>query len=175
MSAAATAFVVFVLAVALNGLFAGYETGFISADRLRIRFLAEEEDNARAALLLRHIRRPERLLATVLLGTNLALIMGTMAITEQVKEAWLATLIATPTFLIFAEIVPKSVFRRHPNRLALFFLPIIRAFDLIMTPIVAPTVFCIHVLRRLIGSKDEEVSPVLNTEEDFRHLVDELK
>ena len=38
----ALALFVFVLGVALNALFAGYETGFISADIIRIRFMSEE-------------------------------------------------------------------------------------------------------------------------------------
>ena len=43
--------VVFIVAVLMNGLFAGYETGFVSADPIRIRYLAEKEKQPRAMLI----------------------------------------------------------------------------------------------------------------------------
>ncbi len=173
MTAAFIAIAIFIVAVLLNGLFAGYETGFVSADRIRVRFLSEEEDNARATTLLEHLSQPERMLTTVLVGTNMALIAGTLAITEQLQSEWLATAIATPMFLIFAEIIPKSVFRRHPNRLSLMFYPVIRFFDVILAPLIWPTMMCSRGLLRLSGATQRSINPVMSTEEDFRNLVDE--
>jgi len=49
---------VFVLAALLQALFEGYETGFISASPIRIRYLAEEEKSSRAARLLHHMQGP---------------------------------------------------------------------------------------------------------------------
>ena len=141
----------FALGVALNALFAGYETGFLSADPIRMRFLAEEDDDARAKYLVRHLNNKRHLLTTVLIGTNIALILGTAAITFQVGGLW-ATVIATPVFLIFSEIVPKTIFRRHPTRLALALLPAIRFFDILMAPLVWPTMACSTLLLKLIGS-----------------------
>lgn len=173
MSVLAFSVAVFLLAVLLNGLFAGYETGFVSADRIRIRYLSEEEKNARAKRLLEHMGRPERMITTVLVGTNIALIVGTMAITQRIEQGWLATLIVTPAFLIFAEIIPKSVFRSHPNRLSLALLPLIRLFDLLLAPIVLPAMVATRLLRWVTGTQEEEMNTVLSSEEDFRHLVDE--
>ena len=162
----------FALGVALNALFAGYETGFLSADPIRMRFLAEEEKNARAKYLARHLKNKRHLLTTVLIGTNIALIFGTTAIALQVGPVW-ATIIATPIFLIFAEIVPKTIFRRHPTRLVLAFLPVIRFFDILMAPLVWPTLLCSTLLLKLMGSPRADTGHLMTSEEDFRNLVEE--
>ncbi len=115
---------VFLLGIVLNGLFAGYETGFISADRIRIRYFSEEKKNARATKLLHEMQHPDKMLTMVLIGTNISLIVGTMALQSVIEVVWLTTLIATPLYLIFAEIVPKSIFRRHPNVLSTALFPV---------------------------------------------------
>jgi len=163
----------FLLGIVLNGLFAGYETGFISADRIRIRHLAEEENNARAKELLRHTERPDRMLTVVLVGTNVSLIFGTLALTKQIPQVWLSTLIATPMFLVFAEIIPKSVFRRHPTRMSLALLPVIRFFEMLLMPLVLPTVWCVKGMRFVMGISTDAQNPMMNTEDDLRSLVDE--
>lgn len=165
--------VFFVLGILLNGLFSGYEIGFISADRIRMQYLADEEKEPRAIRLLAEIQKPEKMLVTVLIGTNVALIVGTYALTSLVKIEWLATLIAAPMFLVFGEIVPKSIFRRHPNVLSLVLLPIIRFFEFLFAPLVLPTLYALRSLRWATGRKAESLAPLLSTEEDLRHLIDE--
>jgi len=163
----------FLLGVLLNGLFSGYEIGFISADRIRMKYLAEEDKDPRAIRLLAEIQKPEKMLVTVLIGTNVALIFGTYALTSMVTTEWLASLIAAPIFLIFGEIVPKSIFRRHPNVLSLTLLPLIRIFEFAFAPLVWPTLYALRALRRVMGHKAEGLGTVLSTEDDLRHLIDE--
>lgn len=166
--------VTFCLGIALNGLFAGYETGFISADRIRVRYLAEEESNEKAKRLLGDLEQPDKMLTVVLIGTNVSLIFGTMALTKALPDAaWLSTLIATPMFLIFAEIIPKSVFRQHPTRLALVFLPAIRFFEYVLFLLVWPTLLCVKLMHKLTGAHGGDTNPMMSTEDDLRHLIDE--
>lgn len=169
----AVSFGFFLLGILLNALFSGYEIGFISADRTRIRHLAEEEKEPRAIRLLAEIQQPEKMLITVLVGTNISVIFGAYAITSLVRDEFVASLIAAPMFLVFGEIVPKSIFRRHPNVLALSLLPMIRVFEVLLAPLVVPTLSVLRGLRRATGHKAESLTPVLSTEEDLRHLIDE--
>ncbi len=164
---------VFVLGVVLNGLFAGYETGFISADRIRIHFFSVEEKNARATKLLREMDHPEKMLTMVLIGTNISLIVGTMALQSVLQAAWLTTLIATPVFLIFAEIVPKSVFRRHPNVLSTALFPLMRGFAFLLAPLTVPTLACVRILRWATGVGNDSTTRVMSTQQDLRNLIDE--
>jgi CBS domain containing-hemolysin-like protein len=84
--------------------------------------------------------------------------------------AVMATLIATPLFLVFAEIVPKSIFRAHPNRLSLWFLPVIDVCYALLAPIAAPISWITRVMFR---GKGHHISPLMTTREDVRVLVDE--
>jgi putative hemolysin len=165
----------FLLGVLLNGLFAGYETGFYSADRIRIRHKAEEENDSKATTLLKELESPDKMLTTVLVGTNISLIFGTLALTRQLEGSpgWLAPLIATPMYLVFAEIIPKSIFRRHPNRLSLSLLPTIRFFEFLLAPLIYPTLWLVIGMRRMAGVRGEEANPIMSSEEDIRNLVDE--
>lgn len=188
MGAAFSLLLVFFLAIAFQALFAGYETGFVSTNAIRIRYLAEEEGNARARGLLRFIERPEQMLAMLLIGTNIATIAGTMAITQEfnmmlgVNEAdpergaqmgeLLAMLVVTPVLLVFGEIIPKSVFRIHPNRLALALLPVINFFYWLLAPVTKPVALLTQFLFRR-RDKRMFLSPLMSTLEDVRVLVDE--
>lgn len=168
------AVLMFTLSVLLEGLFAGYETGFVSSNPIRIRYLAEEERLSKAARLLRYMHKPEQLLTTLLIGANVAVVAGTMAITRAVGDReTLAALIATPVFLIFSEIIPKSVFRAHPNRLSLYFLPLVRLFHMGLAPVAAPISWVTRLLLQAAGAERHHISPFMSSLEDVRVLVDE--
>lgn len=169
----------FCVATLAQGLFAGYETGFVSTNLIRIRFLAEEEHQRRASALLRNLGRPDQMLSMLLIGTNIATIVATMAVTRAAlaySESYgelIATLIVTPTLLVFAEIIPKSVFRKHPNRLSLAMLPVIRIFDILLAPLSLPVAWATRILLRTSGGERQYLSPLMATREDVRVLVDE--
>lgn len=164
---------IFILGVLLNAFFAGYETGFISTNKIRVRFLAEQEGELNAKRLLAFIEAPDRMITVVLVGTNFALIMGTIAITRQFNgnDVW-ATIVAMPIFLIFGEIVPKSMFRLHPTRSSLLFLPVIRFFDALLAPIVVPVAWLSKRLVTLTGP-GQDMRVFMRSQEDVRVLVDE--
>ncbi len=163
----------------MQALFGGYETGFVMANPIRIRYLAEEERLKRAAWLLRHMHRPNVMLTMLLLGCNLGTIGGTIAIAQFFKgneipyDGLLTVLIVTPVFLIFAEILPKSMFRSHPDRMSLFFMPAIRLFYIVLWPLAWPVATFAEGMLRLMGAKSGNFSPLMSTLEDMRLLVDE--
>jgi len=166
--------VLFVISILMNGFFAGYETGFVSANPIRVQHRADKEGYVHAKRLLTYMDRPDRLLTVVLLGTNVTLMMGTIALTRLAGGFW-AMVIATPMFLIFGEIVPKSMFRIHPTRLSLALLPAIRFFDVLFLPVARPVAWLSQRLFRLRRGKDEQltVRMLMRCSEDMRVLVDE--
>lgn len=173
---------VFILALLLQALFAGYETGFVSANPIRIRYQAEEEHSRRATLLLHHLQQRDLMLTALLIGTNVAVVIGTITVTsflsqfdlDPVVTDLLATVIVAPILLVFAEIIPKSVFRTHPNRLTLILLPVIQFFFVALSPIVKPVSWLTRWLLHVKGGEDRPDSPfVIASLEHFRALVDE--
>jgi CBS domain containing-hemolysin-like protein len=104
-----------------EGFFSGSEIAMVSADKVLLRKKAEGgDDGARRAL--RFLENPQRLLTTTLLGTNASIVTATTVMTlaflgKPGGEA-VAVAIMAPVFLIFAEVVPKTVFQQNADRLA---------------------------------------------------------
>jgi putative hemolysin len=163
---------IFLGCIALSAFFAGYQTGFAGVNRVRIRHMADEEKNPRAMRLNAYLKRPARMMALVLVGTNLALVAGTMALVIEVGPLW-SMAISTPLFLMFGEVAPKSIFRIHPTRLALQLLPVMRFFDVLLSPVVLPFTWFSGRLDRLADGLREGEAVIMSTAEDMRVLVDE--
>lgn len=164
---------VLAFAVLFQALFAGYETGFLSINPLRMRFLAEEEKQGRAKRMLGYTNNPDQMLAMLLIGTNVGTVMGMIAVTRGLGDI-AAILIATPILLLFAEVIPKSIFRQLPNRLTLSLLPVIEFFYWIFSPLAWPLAKLSRLLFRFASDHQEHhLSPLMSTREDMRVLVDE--
>lgn len=171
------AIAVFVLSIVLQGLFAGYETGFMSSSVIRMRHLAEDRKLYRAARMLRYMHHPDRMTTMLLIGTTVTLVAGTLALTHLFegipgREA-VVLLAATPVFMIFSEFIPKTIFRTHPNRLILTFLPVIELFYWLAAVAVYPIASLTRLALRVIGHSHDYLSPFLSSLDDVRDLIDE--
>jgi CBS domain containing-hemolysin-like protein len=105
----------------ISFFFAGIEAGLLSIDPVRLRHHVKQRRPA-ALRLDRLVKRPERLLITVLLVTNLANILGLLILTRLLVARfgyagflW-SILIALPIYLFVLGVLPKSLFRRFPFR-----------------------------------------------------------
>jgi putative hemolysin len=101
--------------------FNGIESGLLSIDPVRLRQNVKSGVPA-ARRLNRLLKHPERLLATVLLFTNAADILGLLLLTSQLVRWYghagylFALAIALPVYLFLLLVLPKSLFRRFPFR-----------------------------------------------------------
>lgn len=114
--------IVGVVCLLVEAFFSGSEIALVSANRARLRHRAEGGDS-RAQKVQKFLQQPERMLATTLLGTNLATITfsATVAlalISSETANEYLAIAIVTPCTLIFGEMVPKTIFQRYADVLA---------------------------------------------------------
>jgi putative hemolysin len=106
-----------------EGFFSGSEMAMVSANRLDLRARADAGHQG-ATLVLQLMERPERVLGTCLIGTNLcvvsaATIATALAASQGSSEpALLASLLLTPLVLILAEMVPKTIYEHHADLLA---------------------------------------------------------
>src|SRR5947208_2618907 len=101
--------------------FAGIEAGLLSIDPVRLRHHVKQGKPS-ALRLDRLTKRPERLLITVLLVTNMADICGLLLLTKLLVSSfgyagffW-AIALALPIYLFVLSVLPKSLFRRFPFR-----------------------------------------------------------
>ncbi len=106
---------------AISFIFSGIEAGLLSLDQVRLRHRVKLR-NRSAMLLYRLLKKPERLLVTILLVTNLADIAGLLLLTRRLvlSLGWrgypVALLLAGPIYLFMLGVLPKSLFRRFPYR-----------------------------------------------------------
>ena len=111
------------LLIVLSGLFSGAETALMSLNRYRIRHLARSGHRS-AALAVRLLERPDRLLGVILLGNNfvniLAASLATLIALRLFGEGAIgaASLLLTLVILIFSEVAPKTLAALHPERIA---------------------------------------------------------
>lgn len=164
---------IFLVCLIMSAFFSGYETGFVTANVFRIRHNAEKKQENSAARLTKHYDNPNRLITMLLIGNNLVLVIGTSALTRAVGPV-LASLIATPLFLLFGEIMPKSIFRFFPTRLVLSLYPLLRFFEIALAPITIPVAWISqHFLNLLNRKEGNGLGMLLTSLDDIRYLVDE--
>jgi CBS domain containing-hemolysin-like protein len=132
----------FLVCLVLSAFFSSAESAFISLPKLRIRYLVESGVKG-ARQLAKAAERPERFLATVLLGNNLvnvaAATLGTiMAVMTfgVVKGPIIATIGVTALILVFGEVIPKSLAMHHAQRLSLLYINPLRIIEWCLYPFV---------------------------------------
>ena len=132
----------FLVCLALSAFFSSAESAFISLSKLRIRYLVESGVKG-AERLARIAEKPERFLATVLLGNNLvniaAATLGTIMAVAIFGLPWgpiIATVGVTTLILVFGEVIPKSIAVRHAQGLSLAYINPVRIIEWCLYPFV---------------------------------------
>lgn len=114
--------IIIIVCLFLEGFFSGSELALVVADKLRLQNRAMQGDN-NAKMTLKLIKAPRRLFSTTLLGTNICVVTATTVLTYYIISNYgddysVFAILLSPIVLIFGEILPKSVYQHHANRLA---------------------------------------------------------
>lgn len=152
------------LSLMMSFFFSGSETAVISVNQLRLRHLAESGD-ADARKTLDFLASAPRLISCVLIGTNLGNVLAVLLFKILLIFTWedlhrpafgyinrdelISLLVLTPMIVIFAEILPKALFRARADawigylRVVLsgammLFSPAIRVLDAIVAMFMKP-------------------------------------
>lgn len=109
--------------LAMEAFFSGSEMAIVSCDKLKIR--TDSSGGARGAKLVESmLEKPEWLLGTTLVGTNLAVVSNTILVTFLAIDRFhqrgelIAVLLLSPLVLFWGEILPKTLFRQKADFLA---------------------------------------------------------
>lgn len=149
-----------VMAICLlaEGFFSGAEIGVVSADRIKLRTDAAKGSRG-AQLAMKMLAKPEWLLSTTLVGTNIAVVTNTTMATALVIQlfgpefSWLAVVLVAPLIWIFGEIVPKSIFQQRANSITPRAIFLLRFCSQILYPILVLFSFFARLLARIMGDK----------------------
>jgi putative hemolysin len=129
------------------GFFAGVEMAFYSINRFGIE-LKKKQGRQSAILLSKFIENPQSFLSTTLLGFTLFLVCFALLFTQVTFPLWefiglkydiarlvLDIILATFIVLIFAEFIPRAIFRAQSNWILSRMVWLINFFYQILQPI----------------------------------------
>ena len=151
---------VIVLCLLAEGFFSGSEIGVVSADQIKLRHLAAKGSKG-ARLALKMLERPEWLLSTTLVGTNISVVTNTTMVTALMIHlfgdhgSWLAVVLAAPLIWVFGEIVPKSVFQQRADTLTPVVIFFLRFCSYLFWPILFVFSLFTKLLTKLVGGDQE--------------------
>ena len=136
--------IVIVVLVALSAVFSGMESALFSLSEVELRS-REEAQGSLPKMLKLWLDQPNQVLATLLIGNNLANITASALATHVATVALADTSVSgagaisiavgamTLLILVGGEVVPKTVAKHHPDRY-LVFLPVIRFAHFLFRP-----------------------------------------
>ena len=155
---------ILVFSLVLIGFYAGAETAVVSASKAKIDILADQR-NTRAAVIKKLWLEPDKMLGTVLVGTNLmstaagvaglrltnTFLSGREGIQELVN-----TVVMTLIILVFCEIIPKTTFRAKADTLALRSAPGLWISSILYYPIVSLVTKITNFAVKIAGEEESK-------------------
>lgn len=169
-------FIILVILLMLSAFFSSSETALMTVNKIRLRSLAEE-GNKRAAMVLDITENhTSKMLSAILIGNNIVNISAsslsaTLAYAFGGYMVSIATAVLTVAILVFGEITPKNYATVNAEKIALRYIPVIRFFMTVMTPVI----FVINLFSRgimFLLRVDPKAADKALTEEDLRTIVD---
>jgi putative hemolysin len=166
--------IVIVVTVLLAAFAAGSETAVVSCSKVRLHTRAKA-GLWRARILERLINSPEYFFSVVLVATNLAVIVCTAAATSLAVAifphagAAVATFVMVPVLLIVGEVIPKSVFLYHADRVSTAVAPALQLLGYCLWPLVMCATLLVRLLLRAAGASAKRFN-ILSTREELVFL-----
>lgn len=165
---------ILILTIILSGFFSGMEIAFFSSNKLRIE-IDKQRGLVSGTIFSRFLNKPSELIATLLIGNNIALVLYGIAIAILLEPLItgvspaavssdglllvIQTIIATGIILVASEFIPKIVFRLNPNGvLRVFAVPTIM-FHYLFYPVARLFIWMSKLFMKLlfkIEMKDEK-------------------
>jgi len=161
------------------------EIAFISSSKLKIE-LDYKKGLFSAKILSFFSSKPAWFIAAMLIGNNTALVVFTLYVADLVEPYLLTfninstlvlliqTLFSTFFILLFAEFLPKAIFRLNPNYTLRFFSVILFIIYVFLWPLTAVVVFLTNTILKVFGNK-ESIDKVSFKKTDLDLYIKELK
>jgi len=159
-----------VLCLVLTMFFSAAEMAFIAANRLRLKYLAEE-GNGVARSYLEAFRQPERVLSTAMIGVTISHIVAASAMTWALLPMLggmapvVVTILLTPVMLVVGEIIPKAVAREWATSLILRFYRPLTWAAVMLVPFVSFANVVVGAVLRMFGARQGDMRAFVSREE----------
>jgi CBS domain containing-hemolysin-like protein len=164
----------------LAAFFSGMETGLVSIDRLKLEKEAKEDKKKKH--ILHFLENPDQLFGTTLFGTNISIVVVSSLTVFLVHSLpfsnknyqTLATIVLAGLILIFAEVIPKALFRDRPNKMVNKYFPLLIFFNILLKPFVKFVEILNRALAKLFKLPEQSGYHLL-TKEDLSYMLKETE
>jgi CBS domain containing-hemolysin-like protein len=160
----------------LKGFFSGSEIAMVNSDKLKLRHQAKL-GNSGARLVLQLFKRPDVILGTTLVGTNIATVtistLGALIFIDLFGATGdlISILVLTPVLLILGEVVPKSIFQQKADTLVSRLIYVLRFFSYLFYPVIFIFSRVARFITRIVGGGSVPQNMFI-TREELRVLLD---
>ena len=125
----------------LSAFFSGSETGMMAANKIKLKNLSKKRDRG-AKRALKLLKKPDLLLATILVGNNFANILASSIVTIIMLNYFggnvlLGAVLLTTFILIFSEITPKTMAAVKPESFAKRSSLLLKTLLYVLRPLIA--------------------------------------
>ncbi|MBI2876876.1 MAG: HlyC/CorC family transporter [Candidatus Tectomicrobia bacterium] len=166
-----TSLILIAIGFVIEAWFSGSEIALVAANRLKLRHQADSGSRA-AQMILQFLDRPDWLLAAVIFCHNLAFVSNVTLSTalliyfygEETGEL-LTLLLVSPTLLILAEMVPKSIFQEKADRIAPIAIYVVVVASRLFYPVIFILARIVSLFQRVLGAAEERRVPFVTKEE----------
>ena len=182
---AITLFLLTLISLLFSAFFSGMEIAFISSSKIKIE-LDNKKGEFSAKILSFFNGKPAWFIAAMLIGNNIAMVIYTLYITQLIEPYLLTfnfnqsivlliqTLFSTFFILLFAEFLPKAIFRLNPNATLRFFSLILFVVYILLWPITAFVVLLSNLVLKIFGNHEQQ-DKVSFKKTDLNLYINELK
>lgn len=175
--------ILLVVLIGFSAFFSASETALTAFRKVKIKDV--EKDNPKAAKLLKAwIKRPNEILASLLLGNTIVNIfaasIATLFFVSMLKKyglsnsdevsVYIATAVMTVFTLVFGEITPKIIAKNYSDSISKWVIHPVYYISIIMFPLVAVFMFASRIICRILGIKIHDEKIVI-TEEEIKSIV----
>ena len=170
--------------MAFSAFFSGMEIAFVSSNKLRFE-MDRSERSITSRILSIFFHNPNNFISTMLVGTNIALVVYGILMAELIEQRFLRsliendflivliqTIISTLIILVTGEFMPKTLFKINPNfTLNLFAIPAFICY-VVLYPISKFASACSGIILRIMGTKvNKEDSDKAFTKVDLDYFI----
>ena len=169
-------FFILIILVLLSAFFSSAETSLTTANKIKLKALADEGDK-RSKTVLKATEDSGKMLSAILIGNNIVNLSAASLVTTLALNLWGSAAIAfasgtlTVIILIFGEITPKTLATIRSDKMARIYAGSI----LFLMRILTPAIFIINKLAFLVLTLlrvDPSAKAPSMTEHELRTIVD---
>ncbi|MBR5192464.1 MAG: HlyC/CorC family transporter [Clostridia bacterium] len=169
-----------IVLVIFSAFFSATETAYTSANRIKLRALAQNGNKKAEKVLFLAEDNYDKLISTILIGNNIVniaaatistLLFAIVITNPNVDSSVISTVVMTVAVLIFGEITPKFIAKTYPEKLAMAFYPLVIFFYYLLYPLNFIFGLWKWLIAKVFRLKDTSVV----TEEEILTIVEEAE